>query len=65
MACVSVEPSKQAVNPEPKRGITCRDCGCAHFWTIYVRKQDKRIMRRRECRHCGKRITTSEKESGT
>jgi len=44
-------------------GLTCRECGCRHFRVIYTRKASgDRIVRRRECRHCGRRITTVEKE---
>ena len=43
------------------RGLECSKCGCQHFFVIYVRAASgHRIMRRRECRHCGKRITTYE-----
>ncbi len=45
-----------------KRGLECRYCGCKHFFVVYVRPAwGGRIMRRRECRHCGKRVTTWEK----
>jgi transcriptional regulator NrdR family protein len=48
--------------PEQSRGIECRACGCRHFTIIYTRATwGGRIIRRRECRHCGKRLTTSEK----
>jgi transcriptional regulator NrdR family protein len=45
-------------------GLVCRNCGCRHFFVIYTRARPGRIMRRRECRHCGRRITTTEKEPG-
>ncbi len=45
------------------RGIECRKCGCRHHRTIYTRAiSHGRIRRRRECRHCGTRFTTYEKE---
>jgi DNA-directed RNA polymerase subunit RPC12/RpoP len=53
--------------PEPsreknRRGLECRYCGCKHFRVIYTRPTwGGRIMRRRQCRHCGKRMTTWEK----
>ena len=35
-------------------GLQCRACGCRHFRVIYTRRTwGNRIMRRRECRHCG------------
>ena len=45
----------------PDGGLTCRGCGCKHFYTVETRRQPRgRIMRRRECRNCGKRMTTYE-----
>ena len=45
-----------------QRGLVCRNCGCRHFRVIYTRPAwGGRILRRRECRHCGRRITTWEK----
>ena len=57
-------------NPKPvsassatdQRGLICRHCGCRHFRVVYTRPAwGGRIMRRRECRYCGKRMTTWEK----
>jgi DNA-directed RNA polymerase subunit RPC12/RpoP len=48
--------------PETRRGLECRQCGCRHFRVIYTRPAfDGKLVRRRECRHCGKRIITWEK----
>jgi len=48
-----------------QRGLVCRHCGCKHFRVIYTRPTwGGRIQRRRECRHCGKRVTTWEKPAG-
>ena len=50
---------------EDRRGLVCRWCGCKHFRVIYTRPAwGGRILRRRECRHCGKRMTTWEGSSG-
>ena len=47
---------------EDRGGLECRHCGCRHFKVIYTRPwYGGRIMRRRECRNCGKRMTTWEK----
>ncbi len=58
----------QATAPPPdreRRGLECPRCGCRHFRVIYTRSAwGGRIVRRRECRHCGRRITTSERLSG-
>ena len=44
------------------RGLACSHCGCRHLPVVYTRHTlDQRIMRRRQCRHCGKRVTTWEK----
>lgn len=44
-----------------ERGVRCRECGCAD---LYVRETDRRkdgtVVRRRQCRRCGARITTRE-----
>lgn len=52
-------------NPTPAddtRGLVCSKCGCRHFHVIYTRAAwGGRIMRRRECRHCGRRVTTYER----
>jgi hypothetical protein len=51
--------------PADQHGLVCRHCGCQHFRVIYTRPTWRgRIMRRRECRHCGKRMTTWEKTGG-
>ncbi len=52
--------SKDAAAAEQK-GLVCRHCGCRHFRVVYTRPAwGGRIMRRRECRHCGRRTTTFE-----
>lgn len=45
----------------PDRGLRCSQCGCGHFEVVYTRQRKNAIIRRRECRHCGRRITTKEK----
>lgn len=47
------------------RGIRCRDCGCRHFRVIYTRRAfGEKLIRRRECRNCGRRYTTWERVIG-
>ncbi len=54
---------KEAEKKEDDRGLRCSRCGCRHFLVIYTRRTRKhRILRRRRCRHCGRRITTYEEE---
>ena len=43
------------------RGLVCRKCGCRHFYTIYTRAKPGCILRLKECRHCGHRMTTRER----
>ena len=60
------EPSRQrkAWSPEAATvGLTCRRCGCRHFYVVYTRRAPGgTLVRRRECRNCGRRITTVEQE---
>lgn len=47
------------------RGLMCRKCGCRDFRVVYTRDyHDSVIRRRRQCRHCGNRMTTVEKPLG-
>ncbi len=47
------------------RGLECRACGCKHFRVIYTRAyRGGQVSRRRECRHCGRRMTTRERAIG-
>ena len=47
---------------EDQCGLTCRYCGRKHFLVLYTRPTwGGRIKRRRECRNCGKRMTTWER----
>ena len=46
-------------------GLRCKTCNCGHFYTLYTRRvYGNRIRRRKECRNCGKRVTTTEKVVG-
>ena len=48
-----------------ERGLKCRECGCQHFRVIYTRAAwGGKLVRRRECRHCGTRMTTWERMIG-
>lgn len=41
-------------------GLTCPRCGCADLRVRNTRHSQSRIVRYRECRHCGKYLTTYE-----
>jgi len=55
-------------NPESggeKLGLVCKACGCQHFRVIYLKRLHGGVlMRRRECRNCGRRVTTRERAAG-
>lgn len=54
----------QIPTPRQERGISCPNCGCRHFNTTHTEPlRDGRIRRRKECRHCGRRIVTFESPS--
>lgn len=60
-----VPPPAHAVEAPESFGIMCPRCGCRHFEVLETRKVfGARIRRRRECRHCGRRIVTHEKLGG-
>ena len=64
MEASSTEP-KSTPPKESSRGLECRYCGCRHFRVIYTRRGwGGKLIRRRECRHCGKRMTTWERPVG-
>ncbi len=44
-------------------GIECPKCGGTWFKVVYVRPQAKKTLRRKECQHCGRRVTTYEQLS--
>ena len=51
----------QDVKVKPTKGLVCRVCGGQSFRVIYTRRADGgRLMRRRECKRCGRRFTTWE-----
>ncbi len=58
--------SKSVEKPaDEERGLRCRHCGCKHFLVVYTRPAlGRALVRRRECRNCGKRMTTWERTIG-
>jgi len=55
------QPAKPKADARPK-GLECPTCGCRHFEVLYTRATPVgTIRRRRQCRHCGRRVTTSER----
>lgn len=67
-------PSAPAAAPAPAaplqsradaHGLVCPRCGCRHFAVLYTRRAwGGRLLRRRTCRHCGRRMTTYEQPAG-
>lgn len=60
---MSVEVSRQAREQGflDDRGLVCPACGCRHFLVVETRATwGNRIRRLRECRSCGRRLSTYE-----
>jgi DNA-directed RNA polymerase subunit RPC12/RpoP len=55
--------------PDAAAGVECPNCGCRdfrHSHVISTRCPVAGILRRRrECRHCGRRLTTTERAEAT
>lgn len=50
---------------EGHRGLRCRHCGCDRFRVVYTRRAwGGKLVRRRECRQCGQRVSTCERIIG-
>ncbi|HNO80614.1 MAG TPA: hypothetical protein PKN33_21410 [Phycisphaerae bacterium] len=48
-------------DPQERRGLACPKCGSNHFFVVYTRRVlGSKIMRSRECKHCGRRVITYE-----
>jgi hypothetical protein len=58
-------PKSAKTAPSPHIGLVCHYCGCRHFLTVYTRRRNDGIVRRKRCRNCGRPITTREKILGT
>ncbi len=41
---------------EDAKGVVCPKCGCAHLPVLNARRSMGRILRYRQCRHCGRRV---------
>lgn len=53
------------LSTKPPTGIRCPQCGCGHFDVLKtVDRQGGYRGRRKVCRNCGHRITTSERLVG-
>ena len=51
---------------EEAYGLSCAKCGCQHLPVYYTRpRRGGYIVRVRQCRHCGERLTTREKVVGS
>ncbi len=50
---------------EKQVGLRCPDCGCRDLRVVYTRQRSHgRVVRCRQCRHCGRRLVTTEKVAG-
>jgi len=60
-----IEAWEELPTAEQEKGLRCRECGCRDLRVYYTRKlTDGRIRRVRVCRHCGKKLTSPEREVG-
>jgi transcriptional regulator NrdR family protein len=53
--------NKHKQTPNDKHGLACSRCGCRDLRVVYTRPRATGVIRRRECRHCGHRMTTWER----
>lgn len=59
---MNTSPTHPQTTQDDQRGLRCPRCGCQHFRVVYTRHaRGGKIMRNRECRHCGKRVITYER----
>jgi len=57
-----MKPGATKEQAKDDRGIRCPRCGCGHWRVVYTRAAfGNQLVRRRECRYCGKRLTTTER----
>lgn len=57
-----VAPRSRGDAPSDQIGLRCPTCWCKHFMTVDTRPAPGNgVRRRRECRNCGRRVTTLEK----
>jgi transcriptional regulator NrdR family protein len=50
---------------QTSKGFECEKCGSRNFKVIYTRSaSESKLVRRRECKKCGRRFTTWEKRLG-
>lgn len=51
--------SEDKKSADHNRGLQCSKCGSRHFWVVQTRSAGGgKVIRRRECRHCGQCVTT-------
>jgi transcriptional regulator NrdR family protein len=56
------EPRQRKTWPpkDSSHGVVCPRCACADLRVLNTRYAHGRIVRYRQCRHCGRRLTTYE-----
>lgn len=65
MSLAEMAEKADAKAAEVSRGIMCPKCGCRDWRVVYKRPLTAgREQRRRACRNCGHRVTTTEKVIG-
>lgn len=61
LSCGGKTAMKEKPARENNRGICCPGCGCAMMYVVYTRQRANHVFRLRECRYCGRRVTTRER----
>lgn len=61
---VRVPPPVHVPPAPPHPGPQCRRCACRHLPVIRTVRRGDKIVRLRECRHCGTRMRTTEEIKG-
>jgi len=52
-------------NTAMPKGLVCPKCGGRRFGVVYTRPGwGGKLVRRRRCRNCGQRVTTTERVTG-
>lgn len=46
--------------PDADTGLICPKCGGRHFYTVNTRPIHRGVRRLKECRHCQRRLHTTE-----
>lgn len=65
MMATEADPPAESAKPESEPvGLVCPNCHCVLSRVYYTRRRKNgKIIRRRQCWHCGKKYTTVERST--